>query len=51
MATICTPPRLPPDTPMRIPDTLMPVMARQAAWMPPRPGTRGIMFRSGVSTG
>ena len=34
-----TAPRLPPETPMRTPDVLMPVMARQLAWMPPLPET------------
>ncbi|MGF6252647.1 hypothetical protein ABID82_007038 [Methylobacterium sp. PvP062] len=36
---------------MRIPETLMSVIARHAAWMPPLPETRGIAFRRGVSTG
>ena len=49
--TACTPPRLPPETPMRSPVVLMPVTARQLAWMPPLPETRGISLRSGVSSG
>jgi hypothetical protein len=28
-----------------------PVMARQFAWMPPLPETRGMLLRSGVMTG
>jgi hypothetical protein len=37
--------------PARTDEVLMPVTARQLAWMPPLPETRGMSLRSGVSTG
>ena len=39
------------ETPKRRPLVLIAVMARQFAWMPPFPDTRGVALRSGVSTG